>query len=103
MEIIRFIETYWSDILLIASIITIIIRSAFTNRLDYLKADILSLVTDAENLYGAKTGQMKMAFVVKKIYAKMPFVLRTFLTEKKLEKIVESVLLKAKEIWKTAN
>ncbi|MBE6784041.1 MAG: hypothetical protein E7536_08520 [Ruminococcaceae bacterium] len=100
MEIIKFIESHWSDILLIVSIITIIIRSVFTNRLEYLKSDIFSLVTDAENIYGAETGQLKMAYVVKKIYSKMPLVLKTFLTEKKLEKIIENVLIKAKESWK---
>lgn len=100
MEIIKFIESNWSDILLIVSVITIIVRSVFTNRLEYLKSDIFSLVTDAENIYGTETGQLKMAYVVKKIYSKMPLVLKTFLSEKKLEKIIESVLVKAKESWK---
>ena len=42
---------------------------------------------------------MKLAFVVKKVYSKMPLILKTFLTEKRLEKIIETVLLKAKNAW----
>mgnify|MGYP003301097235 CR=1 FL=1 len=99
MKILQFAETYWSDILLIISLLAVIIRSIFTNKLDYLKADIFSLVTDAENLYGEKSGEMKLAFVVKKVYSKMPLILKTFLTEKRLEKIIETVLLKAKNAW----
>ncbi len=99
MKILQFTEQYWSDILLIVSLAFVIIRSIFTNKLDYLKADIFSLVTDAEELYGEKSGEMKLAFVVKKVYSKMPLILKTFLTEKRLEKIIENVLLKAKKAW----
>lgn len=99
MKILEFIEIYWSDILLVVSLGAVIIRSIFTNKLDYLKADIFSLVTDAENLYGEKSGEMKLAFVVKRVYAKMPLILKTFLTEKRLEKIIENVLVKAKNSW----
>lgn len=99
MKTIELIQSYWSDILLIFSVVFVLVRAYFENELDYLKADIFSLVTDAEEIYGEKTGQMKLAFVVKKVYAKMPVVLRTFLTEKKLEKIIERILVKAKESW----
>ena len=99
MEIIKFIQTYWSDITLILSVIFVILRALFTNNLEYLKADIFMLITDAEDIYGAKAGRMKLSYVVKKVYAKMPVVLKAFLTEKKLEKIIENVLIKAKESW----
>ncbi len=50
-------------------------------------------------MYGGKTGKVKMMYVVKKIYSKMPVVLKLFLTEKHLEKIIEEVLKKAKKSW----
>ena len=78
MEIIKFIQTYWSDITLILSVIFVILRALFTNNLEYLKADIFMLITDAEDIYGAKAGRMKLSYV---------------------EKIIESVLIKAKESW----
>ena len=99
MKIIELIQIYWSDILLIFSFLFLLIRAYSQNELDYLKADIFSLVTDEEEIYGKKSGQLKLNFVVKKIYAKMPLVLRTFLTEKNLEKIIEKILAKAKESW----
>ncbi|MBQ7957558.1 MAG: hypothetical protein IJ279_05915 [Clostridia bacterium] len=99
MKIIEFIQLYWSDIVLIFSVLFVLARAYFENELEYLKADIFSLVTDAEEIYGQKTGQLKLNFVVKKIYAKMPIMLRTFLTEKKLEKIIEKILVKARESW----
>ncbi len=56
-------------------------------------------MTEAEKIYGAKTGETKMMYVVKKVYAKMPIVLKTFMSEKQLEKIIENVLKKAKNLW----
>lgn len=57
------------------------------------------MVTEAEKLYGGKTGQTKLMYVVKKIHSKMPVILRAFLSEKQLEKIIENVLEKAKKSW----
>ena len=100
MKLWDFLQIYRSDIIFIASTIFIILRSVFSNELDFLKSEIFSLVTEAEKIYGEKTGQIKLNFVVRKIHKKMPLVLKTFLTEKKLEKIIESVLIVARESWK---
>ena len=99
MKIIELIQFYWSDILLVLSVLFVVLRAYFVKEIGYLKADIFSLVTDAEEIYGGKTGKLKLNFVVKKVYEKMPVIIRTFLTEKKLEKIIEKVLVKAKESW----
>lgn len=99
MKIIEFIIYNWSDILLAFSVLFIIIYSSFNNKLDYLRADLFSLVTEAEKIYGGKTGEIKLMYVVRKIHAKMPVILKTFLSEKQLEKIIEKVLVKAKNIW----
>ena len=99
MKIIELIICNWSDILLVFSVLFLVIYSSFTNNLDYLRADLFSLVTEAEKLYGGKTGELKLMYVVKKIHSKMPVILKAFLSEKQLEKIIEKVLKKAKEIW----
>ena len=99
MKTIDFLITNWSDIMLVVSVVFIIIYSFFTNRTDYLKAELYSLVTQAEKIYGSKTGEMKLMYVVGKIYPKMPVILKIFLSEKQLEKIIEAVLLKAKKSW----
>ncbi len=99
MKIIEFIIYNRSDILLVLSVLFLTIYSSFTNNLDYLRADLFSLVTEAEKIYGGKTGEIKLMYVVKKIHTKMPVILKTFLSEKQLEKIIEKVLVKAKKIW----
>lgn len=99
MRIIEFIILNWSDILFVLSVLIIVIYSSFTNNLDYLRAELFSLVTEAEKIYGGKTGKIKLMYVVKKIHSKMPVILKTFLSEKQLEKIIEKVLEKSKKIW----
>ncbi len=99
MKIIEFIIYNWSDILLVFSVFFLMIYSSFTNNLGYLRADLFSLVTEAEKIYGGKTGEIKLMYVVKKIHSKMPAVLKAFLSEKQLEKIIEKVLMKVKKIW----
>lgn len=99
MKIIEFLIENWSDVTLVISALFIIIYSSFTNKTEYLKADLFSLVTEAEKIYGGKTGQIKLMYVVRKIHSKMPVVLKLFLGEKQLEKIIENVLRKAKKSW----
>lgn len=99
MKIIEFLITNWSDITLVVSVLFIIIYSSFTNKTDYLRAELFSLVTEAEKIYGGKTGEAKRMYVIRKIYSKMPVLLKFFLSEKQLEKIIENVLVKAKKSW----
>lgn len=99
MKIIEFLIENWSDVTLVISVLFIIIYSSFTNKTEYLKAELFSLVTEAEKLYGGKTGQIKLMYVVRKIYSKMPVILKLLLSEKQLEKIIESVLSKVKKSW----
>jgi len=99
MKTVDFLITNWSDITLVISVLFIIIYSSFTNRTDYLKAELFSLVTQAEKIYGGKTGETKLMYVVSKVYSKMPLILKAFLSEKQLERIIESVLVKAKKSW----
>lgn len=101
MKIIEFLIENWSDVTLVVSVLFLIIYSSFTNKTEYLKADLFSLVTEAEKIYGEKTGQIKLMYVVRKIYSKMPVLLKIFLSEKQLEKIIENVLTKAKKSWST--
>ena len=99
MKIIDFLITNWSDVTLVVSVLFIIIYSAFTNRTEYLRAELFSLVTEAEKIYGGKTGTTKLMYVVEKVYSKMPVILKLFLSEKQLEKIIEGVLASAKKLW----
>ena len=99
MKTIEFLISNWSDVTLVASVLFIIIYSSFTNKVGYLRAELFSLVTEAEEIYGGKTGEIKLMYVVKKIHSKMPAVLKAFMSERQLEKIIENVLEKAKKAW----
>lgn len=99
MKIIEFLIENWSDVTLVISVLFIIIYSSFTSKTEYLKAELFSLVTEAEKIYGGKTGQVKLMYVIRKIYSRMPVILKLFLSEKQLEKIIENVLGKAKKSW----
>ena len=99
MKIIDFFINNWSDITLVFSVVSVVIYSLYTGKISYLKADLFSLVTEAEELYGGKSGKVKLMYVVKKIYGRMPLVLKMLLSEKHLEKIIEDVLEKAKKAW----
>lgn len=103
MKIIEFLISNWSDITLVAAVLFIVIYSSFTDKIDYLKAELFALVTEAEKVYGGKSGQMKLLYVIRKVYSRMPVILRIFLSEKQLEKIVEKVLQKAKKSWSENN
>ncbi len=99
MKTVEFLIENWSDVMLVISVLFVIIYSFFTNRIEYLRAQLFSLVTEAEKIYGGKTGKTKLMYVVEKIYKKMPAVLKIFLSEKQLEKIIEDVLENAKKSW----
>ncbi len=99
MKTVQFLISNWSDITLALSVLFIIVYSSFINKIGYLRAELFSLVTEAEKIYGGKTGEIKLMYVVKKIYSKMPGVLKAFLSENQLEKIIENVLEKAKKAW----
>ena len=103
MKTIDFLITNWSDVVLVASVLFIILYSSFTNKTEYLRAELFSLVSEAEKIYGGKTGKAKLMYVIKKVYSKMPVILKLFLSEKQLEKIIEAVLLKAKKSWSESN
>ncbi len=100
MKIINFIFENYSEIFIVLLLISPIIYFTATNNLSYLKAELFSLVNEAEKIYGSKTGELKLMYVVKNIYRKMPLSFRTFMSEKQLEKIIENVLKKSKEFWK---
>lgn len=100
MKIINFIFENYSEIFIVFLLISPIVYLTKNNNLSYLKAELFSLVNEAEKIYGSKTGELKLMYVVKSIYKKMPLSLRTFMNENQLKKIIEKVLEKYKEFLK---
>ncbi|MDR1692019.1 MAG: hypothetical protein LBR72_01550 [Oscillospiraceae bacterium] len=60
----------------------------------------VSLCTDAERDVGGGAGPLKLSTVVGLAYPLIPAFIRSFLTEKRLVKIVEDALVIARGIWK---
>ena len=60
---------------------------------------LVALVTEAEKQYGGGTGPLKLASVIDIIYPKLPAVIKTFITDKRLKKWIDKALVIAKEKW----
>lgn len=87
-------------ILLVAvALVTAIIILAIKGKKDIIFKIIYALVNEAEELFGSGTGKRKFAYVMEKVYDKLPAFVRTFITYNKLEKWIEQVLVEAKEYW----
>ena len=79
--------------------IGVIIYLAVKGKKSIIYKMLYTLVDEAEKLYGSKTGKMKFAFVMEKIYAKLPAIFRVFITYSTLEKWIEKALAEVKEYW----
>jgi hypothetical protein len=58
-----------------------------------LKKIILSLVVQAEKELGSKTGEIKYAMVVERVYQLIPSILRVLITKKELDNMIEDAVL----------
>ena len=62
------------------------------------KAIVLSLVAQAEERYGGKTGEIKFSSVSAALYDKLPGLARLLLSKEAIARIIESAVVKLKEI-----
>lgn len=86
-------------ILVLAAIIAVIVILAIRGKKDIIYKMIFALVDEAEAMFGSKTGKLKFAYVVEKIYTILPAFVRVFITYDTLEKWIEKALAEAKEYW----
>lgn len=99
MNVINFIAQNWDFILLIVVAVAAIIFAIFKGNKSVVMRMLYSLVTKAEQIYGAGTGSLKLAAVIDAIYPNLPAVIKLFITDETLVKWVESALETAKEAW----
>ena len=100
MNILNFIICNWDFILLIVVAVAAIIFAIFKGNKSVVMRMLYSLVTEAEQIYGAGTGSLKLAAVIDAIYPSLPAVIKLFITDETLVKWVETALETAKEAWK---
>ena len=100
MNVINFIVQNWDFILLIVAAAAVIVFAIFKGNKSVVMRMLYSLVTEAEQIYGAGTGSLKLAAVIDAIYPNLPAVIKLFITDETLVKWVETALETAKDAWK---
>ncbi len=99
MNVLNFIVQNWDFILLIVAAVAAIVFAIFKGNKSVVMKMLYSLVTEAEQIYGAGTGSLKLAAVIDAIYPKLPAVIKTFVSDKTIVKWVEEALEAAKDAW----
>lgn len=117
MDILRFIGTYWHDILVVLILLVSFgfavkkwwpnwqamssaEKVAYVSRLlQNLIPIALGLVTDAEAQYGGGTGKIKRAYVIDELYSRIPDEFKPYVTEQNLDAILSKALDEAKVLW----
>lgn len=117
MEILRFIGTYWDDILVVLILLVSFgfavkkwwpnwqtmssaEKAAYVSRLlQNLIPIALGLVTEAETQYGGGTGKIKRAYVIDELYSRIPDEFKPYITEQNLDAILIKALDEAKVLW----
>lgn len=99
MEVINFLAQNWDSVLVVLLVVAVIIVLIAKRQYAILDKIIFSLVTEAEKKFGGGTGAAKLAAVIEWVYPKIPAVIRLFISEAQLEKLIERVLADAKKRW----
>lgn len=96
----EFLAAYWPILLIIGAFLTVIIILACKGKKQLVYKILYKLVTEAEEQFGAKTGPIKFADVMAKLYALLPAFIRNFVSYSTMSKWIEEALAYAKEEWK---
>ena len=64
----------------------------YMGQIGVVKKILLSLVIEAEQIYGSGTGKMKYNYVLGKAYSMIPSVVKLFVTEKTLDEMLETAV-----------
>lgn len=84
----NFLKENWlgiAIIILFAAGCIVAIRMGYINK---VKQVLLYLVTEAERIYGGKTGEIKFAWVAEKIYAMLPPIVKMFISTRTIEFLI---------------
>ncbi len=119
MNTLTFIRDHWSDILIaIGVLITAILgfkkelekyramsneeKEAYVKRLlENLIPVAVYLTTVAESIFGAKTGELKRAYVIDELYSRIPDEFKPYVSEANLSVVLEKALESAQTFWES--
>lgn len=100
MDIINFITTNWSGIIIIACFCLALGWLYFMGQKRLVYKILYALVTEAEAKFGGGTGELKQAYVIKQVYNTLPGILKSVISAERLGKWVDDALEAAKAKWK---
>lgn len=99
MEVLNLIILNLDNIVACVIMVAIVITLIKKGETKVLKEILFSLITKAEEEFGAGTGKLKYATVVDWLYERIPSVLKPLFTSKDLENLIETALTEAKDKW----
>ena len=99
MNVINFIVSYWDSILIVLAAATALVLLWVRGQKNIVYKILYSLVTEAEKQFGSGPGELKLSYVINKVYNSLPGVLRAFISAERLALWVDEVLATAKEKW----
>ena len=70
----------------------VILVLTYMGQIEVVKKILLSLVIEAEQIYGSGTGKMKYNYVLGKAYSMIPSVLKLFVTEQTISEMLEAAV-----------
>jgi hypothetical protein len=81
------------------AVVAAVIFLAARGKKDIVFKMLYAIVDEAEKQFGSGTGKVKFAYVIEKVYGKLPSIIKVFITYKTLEKWIEKALAEMKEYW----
>lgn len=91
-----FIMKNYDSILVVLTVIFIVISLIKRNELSKAKQILYYIVVKAEALFGDGTGEIKYSFVQDYLYDKLPPIVRLFVSEKQIDKMIEDAVKEMK-------
>lgn len=64
----------------------------YNGQIDIVRQILLSLVIEAEKIYGSGTGKMKYNYVLGKTYSMIPGIVKLFITKQTLDEMLEAAV-----------
>lgn len=93
-----FIQANWGSIAVVIGILIALLALIKLGKTDTVKKIVLSLVVQAEKTLGSGTGELKYAYVIDKLYDKIPKIVSFLYTKKEIDNMIEESVIKLKEI-----
>lgn len=82
------------------AVVVIVLVALFTllklGYTDTVREIVLSLVVQAEKSLGSGTGELKYAFVIDRLYDKLPTIIRLLYSKKEIDNMIEEAVIKLK-------